>query len=201
MTPAITWSIVALIVVAGVGLRVYWRVYFDRIRRTQDLRERFAASRRAAIQLLDSGQVAPDSETFVLLYLVSSRLVRRSAHYRNFSKDIILSMARSEFRSESASIQQLHSEMSSWTSDVRETWDVFLDNMNFMVVTSMWELRLALKLEKMFGISRFIRLLAKFAEWLARKMDGGSGRLPTGIDVLRTSRRTREWARHSAMAA
>ena len=197
MTPKITLALIALIVLGRFVHGAFWRDHFSRISRVQQIRERFAADRRAAIQLLSNEQLAPDSISFRLLYLISSMLVRRSQSYRHFANRLIASMGESEFRSDSPMIGKLREEMNSWTPDVREVWDRFSSNLDFMVRQSVWQIRVLLWLEDQFGISRWVRPVLEMSERLVDRWNHNR-RLPTGIDVIRTGRRTRRWARAAA---
>jgi len=199
MTPILTWSIVAMIVLASISVRVYWSNRFKRYTRVQTIRENFATSRRTAIHLLHDEQLKPESMSFGMMYLMSSRLVRRSGNYRSFSEEIIKSFVDTPLRGDAVALAKLRAEMATWTPDVREAWDKFFENIHLMVVGSVWEVRVLLWFERYFGIFSIAKTLARFGEKILNRINR-DGALPISLDVVRTSRRTRKWVRSAAAA-
>lgn len=195
MTPIVTWSIVALIVICAFYVRRSQRAHLDRVRRSQDIRERFAKNRRVAVHLLHDGQLSPTSTTFATLYLVSSKLVRRSNSYGDFSAEIVRSLADTELRSDSPSLGQLKQEMESWTPDVREAWISFSNNIFYMVATSVWWMRALVFVDKVLPLSLFFTILIAVGRFFRARIDRSSTVPTIGFDVMRTSRQTQEWAR------
>lgn len=149
MTPAITWSIVGLLIGAKYVSRWYWQSRLDRALRIQQFRDGFAQTRRDAIRLLYMKQLDPKSATFGFMYVVSSSLVRRTHAYPAVAKSVITSLADSNYRSDSEVTRKMEREMRTWTPDVREVFIELNGNVKQMVIDTHAPLRIVMKLDRL----------------------------------------------------
>ena len=73
----------------------------------------------------------------------------------------------------------------------------FNQDLVFMVRESVWEIRVLLWLEQVFGIRWWLQQIAKMLERLIQWLNDDS-KIPAGMDVIRTARQTQAWARAAA---
>jgi hypothetical protein len=180
------------------AMRLYWHRRFRRIHVIGQIRERFATDRSEAVRLLHEGRIAPDSETFAMLYRLSSTLVRRSQNYPTYSRGYLRAVTRTGFTANSANMSRLHKEMQESDVGVKRVWIKFVQDIHFMIEHTVLPIRVLMWFENKFGVvTPLLVWLGKIVEKQLEKRNGAST-LITAMDVMRTGNVAAGWGRREA---